>query len=76
MPQRMCESASLRAIAVLMEDPERNGPATGRIARRAATSILMADTRGLDRTTVKQGRQDYVQMTYGSPFRHHAPRLP
>ena len=67
MPQRVCESANPKAIIVLMEDPERSGPAAARIARRAATSALTADTRGLDRTTFTQAKDDYLRMSYSVP---------
>lgn len=66
-PERIAGKARLAAIAVLMEDPDRDGPATGRLARRAALAAMTSDARGLDRTTLKSARSDYLKLAEHVP---------
>jgi hypothetical protein len=66
-PERIVEKAPIRAIVVLMENPDRDGPATARLAQRAATSAMMTDPRGLDRSTLKRGKRDYLKLANSCP---------
>jgi hypothetical protein len=68
LPEALQDKVQLCAIVVLIEDPDRgDGPATAKLARRAALSVLAADTRGLDRTTLKTGRDDYLKLAEHCP---------